>query len=66
MADTVLQIENGGGATGPNVPDPNSTPGKQPIVKRRRQGEGVVGSEDTVDMETTVEAASELEGRRAQ
>lgn len=66
VADRVLLIENGGAAVGVHATEPNSTPGKQPIVKRRRQGEGVDGDENAADMETSDEAASEWEDRRAQ
>jgi hypothetical protein len=48
------------------VVNPNSTPGKVPIVKRRRQGEGVDGEVEQTDMDTSYEAASETEDRRSQ
>lgn len=51
-----------GGATTHTITaagDPNTTPGKVPIVKRRRRGEGVDGA----DMDYTNEVASEIEDR---
>ena len=61
--NTVLMIESGGETVEIVVPGPsNSTPGKHPIVKRRKQG---VGEEEGEDQMTNV-AASGSEDRRAQ
>lgn len=63
VSNTVLLLENGaatGGSGG--TTHTSSTPGKVPIVKRRRQGDGG----DEVDTDMTNEAASEMEDRRSQ
>ena len=60
VAGKVLQIE---GVTPMTVEgNTSATPGKEPIVKRRRQGEG--GGE--VDDDAMVEAASRVERRQDQ
>ena len=59
VSGTVLMIE---GATSKTNTDPaTSTPGKVPIVKRRRQD----GREGDEDMEQLTEAASHEEGRQS-
>ena len=61
VPSTVLLLE-GGNDTGTNAQPSTSTPGKAPIVKRRKQGEeGNVG-----DTNMTDEAASFEGDRRAQ
>lgn len=59
VAGTVMLLENG---TATGLEATTSTPGKDPVVKRRRQ-EGEV---ETEEMDTTHEAASREEDRRAQ
>lgn len=61
VARTVLMIENGG-TTSSQDGSTASRPGKVPIVKRRRQGDG----EEVLDMEYTTEASSHEEDRHIQ
>ena len=61
VSSTVLMLEGGNTSDGVEL-GPSSTPGKVPIVKRRKQGDG----EDTMEMDMASEAAFEREDRRAQ
>lgn len=61
VLNTVLLLEGGSASDGAEV-GPSTTPGKAPIVKRRKQG--VDG--ENMDMDVPSEAASDMEGRRGQ